>query len=137
MTPNVFADTGYWIAMFNPNDELHEKARTITRQLGVCRIVTTEMVFVEFLNFTRREGQRLRLLAAAMVKDLSANPDVKVVAQTSIQFQAAVDRYASRLDQSWSMADCASFLLMEDLHINRALAFDHHFEQAGFVALLR
>ena len=24
MTPTVFADTGYWIAMFNPNDELHD-----------------------------------------------------------------------------------------------------------------
>ena len=115
MTPTVFADTGYWIAMFNPNDELHEKARTVTRQLGVCRIVTTEMVFVEFLNFIGGEGQRQRRLAAATVRALSTNPDVEVVAQTTIQFQAAVDRYASRLDQSWSVADCASFLLMEEL----------------------
>ena len=137
MTPMVFADTGYWIAMFNPNDELHEKARTVTRQLGVCRIVTTEMVFVEFLNFIGGEGQRQRRLAAATVRALSTNPDVEVVAQTSIQFQAAVDRYAFRLDQSWSVADCASFLLMEELDIKKALAFDHHFEQAGFVALLR
>ena len=137
MTPTVSADTGYWIAMFNPNDELHEKARTVTRQLGVCRIVTTEMVFVEFLNFIGGEGQRQRRLAAATVKALSTNPDAEVVAQTSIQFQAAVDRYASRLDQSWSVADSARFLLMEELDIKEALAFDHHFEQAGFVALLR
>ena len=105
--------------------------------MGFCRIVTTEMGFVEFLNFIGGEGQRQRRLAAAMVKALSTNPDVEVAAQTGIQFQAAVDRYASRLDQSWSVADCASFLLMEGLDIKEALAFDHHFEQVGFVALLR
>ena len=134
---DVFADTGYWIALFNPNDELHEKARTITRRLGQRHIVTTEMVLVEFLNFVGNAGQDKRRLAAATVKELSANPGVEVVAQTSIQFQAAVDLYSSRLDQSWSVADCASFLLMEERDIRDALAFDHHFEQAGFTALLR
>lgn len=33
--------------------------------------------------------------------------------------------------------DCASFLVMEELDITEALAYDRDFEQAGFVALLR
>ena len=135
--PEVFADTGYWIALFNPNDELHGNARAITRELADYRIVTTEMVLVEFLNFTSGAGQEPRRLAASRVKDLSENPNVEVVAQTSSQFWAAVDRYAARLDQNWSLADCASFLLMEERDIQEVLAFDHHFEQAGFAALLR
>ena len=135
--PEVFAHTGYWVALFNPNDQLHQKAREVTRELGDCRKVTTEMVLVEFLNFVSGEEQYLRRLAGEKVKELSANPDVEVVAQTSGQFQAAVDRYLSRLDHSWSVVDCASLLLMEERHIQEALAFDHHFEQAGFTALLR
>ena len=47
----VFADSGYWIAMFNPVDSLHEKAETVTARLGIFRIMTTQMVLVEFLNF--------------------------------------------------------------------------------------
>ena len=66
-----------------------------------------------------------------------ADPNVEVVPQTSIQFQATLERYLTRLDQSWSVVDCASFLVMETRQIQEALAFDRHFEQAGFKALLR
>ena len=135
--PEVFADTGYWIALFNANDALHGKAREITRELGSFRIVTTEMVLVEFLNYAGGAGSEARRLAGARVKEISEAAHVEVVAQTSSQFWAAVDLYAARLDQHWSLADCASFLLMEERGIQEALAFDHHFEQAGFTALLR
>ena len=46
----VFADSGYWIAMYSPSDQLHLKARSITAGLEPCRIVTSQMVLVEFLN---------------------------------------------------------------------------------------
>jgi predicted nucleic acid-binding protein len=45
--------------------------------------------------------------------------------------------YRARPDKSWSLTDCVSFTLMTDRQITRALAYDHHFEQAGFEALLR
>ena len=61
----------------------------------------------------------------------------EIIAQTDMQFRAALARYASRADQSWSLTDCASFLVMEQRHIAEALAYDRDFEQAGFVALLR
>ena len=48
-----------------------------------------------------------------------------------------MERYASRSDQSWSLTDCASFLVMEERNITDALAYDRDFEQAGFRALLR
>ena len=133
----VFADAGYWIAMLDPTDGLHEKAQTVTEQLGPCQIVTTEMVLVEVLNFFSSRGEHSRQLAGETVTDLRTGPGIQVVAQTSDQFESAVERYASRLDQQWSVADCASFLLMEERDIKEALAHDHNFEQAGFVALLR
>ena len=57
--------------------------------------------------------------------------------KTDAQFRTAVDRYVSRPDQSWSLTDCASFLVMEERNITDALAYDRDFEQAGFRALLR
>ena len=133
----VFADTGYWIATLDPRDGLHEKAQVVTEQMGLIQILTTEMVLVELLDFFSGRGEHHRKLAAETVKGLRTLPDVEVVAQTSDQFEAAVDRYASRLDQQWSVTDCASFLLMEGRYIREALAYDRNFEQAGFVALLR
>ena len=72
-----------------------------------------------------------------MVRELEDNPDVEIVPQTDTQFRTAVERYASRSDQRWSLTDCASFLLMEERGITEALAYDRDFEQAGFIALLR
>ena len=46
----VFADTGYWIALLNPRDDLHNKATAVARDYGLGQIVTSEMVLTEFLN---------------------------------------------------------------------------------------
>jgi predicted nucleic acid-binding protein len=46
----VFADTGYWIALLNPRDDLHQKASATSRDYTLNQIVTSEMVLTEFLN---------------------------------------------------------------------------------------
>ena len=132
----VFTDAGYLIANLDDRDLLHERARAAAK-LGLFRIVTTQMVITEVLNYVSRGGEYLRNLAAQMVQELEANPDVEIVPQTDAQFRAAVERYAARSDQRWSLTDCASFLVMEERNITAALAYDRDFVQAGFVALLR
>lgn len=42
----AFADTFYWIALTDPKDKSHDRARRITRD-----IVTTDEVLTEYLNF--------------------------------------------------------------------------------------
>ena len=37
----VFADAGYWIALFNPRDQLHTKALTISNTLQGRTIITS------------------------------------------------------------------------------------------------
>ena len=52
-------------------------------------------------------------------------------------FARGFDLYARRPDKSWSLTDCISFVVMTDRGLTEALTGDHHFEQAGFRALLR
>ena len=133
----VFADTGYWIAMLNPGDGLHGRAETMADQLGNFSIVTSQMVLVEFLTHFGGSGQELRKSAVTVVNDLAKDPNVEIVPQSSDQFDSAFEMYSSRPDKNWSLTDCASFLVMEEMNIPEALAEDHNFEQAGFIALLR
>ncbi len=133
----VFADAGYFIASLNERDGLHARAEAITRRLAPLEIVTTEMVLVEVLNHYSDAGERLRTRAAQMVLDLTENPNVEIVPHAGTPFRAAVERYNSRRDQTWSLTDCASFIVMEERNITDALAHDHDFEQAGFNTLLR
>ena len=133
----VFADAGYWIALWNPRDDLHPRALRVAGSLGITNVVTTQMVLTETLDAMAGMGEFRRRLAIRMIRDLETDPYVEIIPQTDAQFRAAVERYASRSDQRWSLTDCASFLVMEERNISEALAYDRDFEQAGFSALLR
>ncbi|MFM6540082.1 MAG: hypothetical protein ACKPHW_17395 [Microcystis panniformis] len=53
----IFADTGYWVALLNPHDNLHQKALTLSKTIQPAHIVTTEMVLVEVLNDFSDRGE--------------------------------------------------------------------------------
>jgi predicted nucleic acid-binding protein len=131
----VFADTGYWEAALNPNDKLHVKAREVSASLGKVRLLTTEMVLDELLAALAKVS--VRPFAMSGVQAIRSNPNVEVIPQTSLQFSTGFELYRSMADKEWSLTDCASFILMRERGLTEALAHDRHFEQAGFVALLR
>ena len=131
----VFADTGYWVALLNPRDQHHVKVKSLSSSLGQTRIVTSEMVLDELLAGLSEPP--VRAIAISAVSSILTNPNVEVVPQTSLQFREAFNMYKSRTDKAWSLTDCASFNLMKERGVTEALAHDGHFEQAGFVALLR
>ncbi len=135
----IFVDTGYWISLIYSRDRWHEKAlafysNTIENHVRLC---TSEMVLVEFVNYFSRADVQLRARVAQWVTHLQGDPNTEVIVQTSNQFSRALALYANRLDKQWSLTDCSSFLIMTELGITDALAYDKHFEQAGFRALLR
>jgi predicted nucleic acid-binding protein len=133
----LFADTSYWLALLNPHDAQHKAATSMSKRLGQCRTVTSEMVLVEFLNGMTKRAPHLRSTAVDTVRNLLADPNVEVVPQTSVQFGDAMKRYEAVNDKDWGITDCASFDIMHAKGIGDALTYDHHFQQAGFGALLR
>ena len=73
----VFADAGYFIASLDDRDPLHGRARDVAAGLGLLRIITTQMVVTEVLNYVSRGGEHLRSLAVQMVRELEDNPTLK------------------------------------------------------------
>jgi predicted nucleic acid-binding protein len=131
----IFADTSYWIGLVNPRDQIHQKVIKITQQLFSVRLVTTEMVLGELLNSF--SDSPFRRTVAGMVLKLRNDRNLRIVPQTSEQFESALRRYKQSADKSWSLTDCASFQVMEAEQIQAALTHDQHFAQAGFETLLR
>lgn len=99
--------------------------------------MTSELVLVETLNAFSGGGIFVRQRTARLVDALHSDNRVEVVAQTPSLFADALALYSERGDKSWSLTDCASFSVMRRHGVEAALAHDHHFEQAGFKALLR
>lgn len=132
----VFADANYWIGLFNPNDDLHGAAVRASQALGRARIVTSEMVLTEVLNGLGK-FQALRGRTAAAIDAIMSDPNTEVEPQSSILFREALVLYRQHQDKEWGLTDCASFVIMRRRGLREALTFDHHFEQAQFVALMR
>jgi uncharacterized protein len=137
MMHKVFADTDYWVAILNPREQLHAKAKSASVSFAKARLVTSEMVLAELLAFYSVKGERLRDGAVMLVETMRQRPKVTIVPQTSSQFQEALALYKQFRDKEWSLTDCASILIMREESITDALSNDQHFEQAGFHALLR
>lgn len=132
----IFADASYWVGLINQRDQLHEKIVAIAPQLRSARMLTSEMVLAEVLNRFSEEPY-LRVKAAGAVEKICEAGNTRIVPQTAEQFAKALRLYKKSADKEWSLTDCASFLIMEELGIREALTYDQHFVQAGFKALLR
>lgn len=133
----VFADTVYFSALLNRRDGLHAKAKAFSQSLAGVRIVTSDLVLVEFLNGFSGHGQESRRRASDSVVALRSSSEAIVEPLTPESFDAALKLYSERTDKAWSLTDCCSFLIMQRYGIDSALTYDKHFEQAGFKALLR
>jgi predicted nucleic acid-binding protein len=72
-----------------------------------------------------------------LYRHIQLSPAIRVVPASRALLEEAINLYASRLDKDWPLTDCISFVVMGDEGITQALTGDHHFEQAGFAALLK
>jgi predicted nucleic acid-binding protein len=98
-------------------------------------LVTTDYIVLEVGNTLTRGPDRA--LFIEFIKLLHADPRTEVVPATADWLMDGIDLFAARTDQTWSLTDCLSFVLMTARGLTDALTSDHHFEQAGFRALLR
>ncbi len=133
----LFADTVYWIALTNSFDQYHTKAVEVSSALGDCCLFTTEAVLTEFLNALADKGPAVRSAAVEMVEAIMSNSQVTVIPQSRRTFSRSLAFYKARPDKGYSLTDCGSMLLMRERRLSQALTTDRHFEQEGFVALLR
>jgi uncharacterized protein len=137
MIREVFADTGYWIAILHVDDDLHVKAQNLSKTIQSIHLITSEMVLTEVLNYFAGFGAHYRAAVVELIEGIKASHSVTVIMQDSLLFEQSVVLYGDRLDKEWGLTDCASMILMNDRNITDILAYDHHFLQAGFRALLR
>ncbi len=75
----VFADTSFWIALTNEADAAYQKAQALSSSMGRRKIITSESVLTEYLNYFAGWGPHLRKEASANVEALLFNRLVMAV----------------------------------------------------------
>jgi len=137
--PDLFADTSGWGHLVDPTQSYHSPAATVyrmARQQG-RKVVTTNYIITELVALLTSPLRIPRPATVAFIEGLKTSPYVEVVHVDSTLDGQAWQLLKSHQDKKWSLVDCASFVLMRQRGIVEALTTDHHFEQAGFVRLLK
>lgn len=130
----VLADSFYYFALLSDRDAAHRKAIEFNKTFA-GRIVITEWAITELGDGWSSPSRRSAFVTT--LETLEADPDIDIVRFDHDLWQAGIALYANRLDKEWSLTDCISFAVMQRKGLTEALTGDRHFEQAGFVALLK
>jgi predicted nucleic acid-binding protein len=130
----AFVDTYYWVALANRNDAAHARVTEFARQYS-DQTLTTEWILTEVADGLSHS--RHRRLVAHLEQLWRTDPALTIVEASHALFERGLELYCNRMDKEWSLTDCISFVVMQEHGLTDALTADHHFEQAGFVALLK
>lgn len=101
----IFVDTHYLIAVINRLDQWHQSAILVIGKLGRAKLVVTESVLIETLNYFAEFRPAAKQHAADTIESFSANVNVEVIEQTSKIFREGIKLYKSHLDKGYSLTD--------------------------------
>jgi predicted nucleic acid-binding protein len=128
-----FADTFYFLALLSERDLAHSKAIKFSQ--GKIKLVTTAWILTEIADALSHRSRKFLFLNLWEI--LETSPDAEVILPSRELFDQGIRLYSQREDKDWSLTNCISFVAMRERGISEALTGDHHFEQAGFVPLLK
>jgi uncharacterized protein len=139
MLNSLFVDTSGWASIFIPTETHHASAASHFSQAvqSHSAIITTNYVMAELVALLNSPLRVPRSQIFHHINIVRTNLGITRIHIDSNLDTAAWELCQNRLDKPWSLVDCSSFIVMQQLNIQQALTTDHHFEQAGFTRLLK
>ncbi len=135
MAELVFVDTWAWLALSNRKDVHHELARKSYDEIKTAgyRLVTSDYVLDEVITALFRNV--IFASAVQFIESLftaTSNDQIKLERITETRFKVAWlqrKKYQDKPDISFT--DFTSFVLMQELVINKVFTGDSHFESVN------
>jgi predicted nucleic acid-binding protein len=109
----VFADTSFYVALLNRRDVAHHHAVALSRRHRA--VATSEYVLLEVANWFAQSAQRAAF--APLVQRIQRTSTITVVESSHALFERGIQLYAARPDKAWSLTDCTSMAILEDLKL--------------------
>lgn len=130
----VFADAFYFVARLNRREQHHERVLNFSRDFR-AHILTSDWVLMEVADALVESESRARM--RDFIGHLRQTAVCEIVPASREWLDRALELYHQHADKEWTLTDCTSFAIMRERSVTEALTGDKHFEQAGFVALLK
>ena len=130
----MLIDTSGFLCLIH-KDEL-EHAKAVQTYNSADSLLTHNYILDEFVPLANARGfPRLRSLAFS--RQILSDQNITIVWVDAVLHQSALSLLGKRLDKLYSLCDAVSFIVMRERSIIDALTTDRHFEQEGFVRLLK
>jgi hypothetical protein len=135
----LFVDTSGWANLIDVSQPFHSLSAKIYQNARSQKhkIITTSYIITELVALLASPLRVPRPKAIAFIQSLKTSPYVEVIHISKEIDTKAWELLINRQDKEWSLVDCSSFIVMQELRITESLTSDHHFEQAGFIRLLK
>ena len=134
---SVFVDTSAWDAIEDGGDRHHAAALRFKEELAQqqARLYVTNFILDECYTLLLRNVGYARTVAFKRAIDLMRAGGILIVVHVSEEIEHAAWEVFERFnqDKAWSFTDCVTKVVMENLDIRQVFAFDHHFDQMGFL----
>lgn len=130
----MLLDTSGLYCYFDKDDLFHKKADEYFDSSDF--MIVSDYVLSEFIPLCHTRGLN-RIKTLTFVEEILYSPLIDKVWTTESHYIEALNLLKSRPDKSYSLCDAVSFLLMRERGLDQALTTDKHFEQEGFVRLLK
>ncbi len=135
---HIFIDTSAWDALADKVDKNHAKALQFRDEIaGECKLVTS--------NYILDELYTLLLMNIGFQPTVNYKDNLDILIAEHLLNVIWIDQYIAKrgwdvfeqynVDKQWSFTDCTSYVVMKDFGITEVFAFDHHFEQMGFILM--
>ena len=136
---DLFIDTAGLASLFIPTETYHIQAADHFRQAqhSQKRMITTNYIVAELVALLGSRQRMTRPKLFQYIDSIRLAPYVDVIHIDAATDATAWELCKSRPDKAWSLVDCSSFVVMQQFNLQEALTTDKHFEQAGFVRLLK
>ncbi|MDQ2808077.1 MAG: PIN domain-containing protein [Chloroflexota bacterium] len=130
----IFIDSSYLIALELVTDGNHRKALEHWERVrnSIDVLVATSYVLDETVTYFN--SRNLHAKAVKIGDDLLQSSAVQLVQVDENLLRKGWIYFKQHSDKRYSLTDCISFIVMQQLGIQTALTFDRHFSQAGFIA---
>ena len=136
---DLFVDTSGWANLIDVSQPFHSLSVKIYQNARSQKhkIITTSYIITELIALLSSPLRIPRPKVIAFIQSLKTSPYVEVIHISKEIDTKAWELLMQRQDKEWSLVDCSSFIVMQESKITESLTSDHHFEQAGFICLLK
>ncbi len=120
----IFVDTGAWYASVMPSDPNHGAAAAWLHANSEP-LLTTDFVIDETLTLLKARGHPRRTVALG--NELFHGRRATLHYLAAAEIDAAWQVFQRFADKDWSFTDCTSKVIIEQMGLASAFAFDRHF----------